>query len=83
MFSPLLVCLFIILEEFMHVTFDEFTPSYRKKVVVNDDADKKLQKKESLNDKKDNALCKNQEERQEEQTNIEKNEGNSYTRPEV
>ena len=46
----------LVVEESMHVTFDESNPPSMKKVVVNNDAD-------------DNAPCKNQEERQEEQTN--------------
>ena len=60
----------LVVEECIHVIFDEFNPSYTEKVVVNDDADEELQKEKFSNDKQDNALCENQEKRQERQTNI-------------
>ena len=69
----------LIVEESMHVIFDESNPSSTEKVVINDDADEKLQKEELSNDKQDNAPYENQKKRQEKQTNMEQNEGNSQT----
>ena len=66
----------LVAEEFMHVIFDESSPSFTKNIIVNNDVDEKLQKEESSNYRQDNAICENQEERQEKQTNMEQNEGN-------
>ena len=71
----------LVVEESMHVTFDKSNSSSMEKVVVNVDPNKELQKKEPSSDKQDNSLCENQEERQEEQTNMEQNQGNSQTLP--
>ena len=67
----------LVVEEFMHVTFDESNTSSTEKVVVNNDADEELQKEESSIDKQENAPCENQKEWQKEQTNTEQNESNS------
>ena len=53
----------------MHVTFDESNPSSADKVIVNDDADEKLQE-ESSKEKQEIAPRENQEDRQEEETNM-------------
>ncbi|KAH9649201.1 Integrase catalytic domain-containing protein [Citrus sinensis] len=60
----------LVVEESMHVTFDESNPSSTEKGVANDDADGELQE-ESLKENQENALQENQEDRQEEQTNTE------------
>ena len=59
-----------VVEESMHVTFDESNPFSAEKGVANDDADGDLQE-ESSKDIQENASQENQEDRQEEQTNIE------------
>ncbi|KAH9699792.1 Integrase catalytic domain-containing protein [Citrus sinensis] len=60
----------LVMEESMHVTFDEFNPSSAEKGVANDDADGELQE-ESSKENQENAPQENQEDRQEEQINIE------------
>ncbi|KAH9716703.1 hypothetical protein KPL71_021554 [Citrus sinensis] len=70
----------LVMEESMHVTFDESNPSSEKKGVVNDDADGELQE-ESSKENQENAPQENQEDRQEEQTNMEQQEGISQTLP--
>ncbi|KAH9658635.1 Integrase catalytic domain-containing protein [Citrus sinensis] len=57
----------LVVEESMHITFDESNPSSAEKGVANDDADGELQEESS----KENAPQENQEDRQEEQTNTE------------
>ncbi|KAH9657810.1 Integrase catalytic domain-containing protein [Citrus sinensis] len=72
----------LVVEESMHVTFDESNPSSAEKGVVNDDADGELQE-ESSKENQENAPQENQEDRQEEQTNmeLEQQEGSSQTPP--
>ncbi|KAH9751239.1 hypothetical protein KPL71_014213 [Citrus sinensis] len=70
----------LVVEESMHVTFDESNPSSAEKRVVNDDADGELQE-ESSKENQENAPQENQEDRQEEQTNMEQQEGISQTLP--
>ncbi|KAH9782035.1 Integrase catalytic domain-containing protein [Citrus sinensis] len=72
----------LVVEESMHVTFDESNPSSAEKGVVNDDADGELQE-ESSKENQENAPHENQEDRQEEQTNmeLEQQEGSSQTLP--
>ncbi|KAH9781762.1 Integrase catalytic domain-containing protein [Citrus sinensis] len=60
----------LVVEESMHVTFDESNPSSAEKGVANDDADGDLQE-ESSKEIQENASQENQEDRQEEQTNTE------------
>ena len=55
----------LVVEESMHVTFDESYPSSAEKRIVNGDADGELQEKSS-EDKQVNAPQENQEDRQEE-----------------
>ncbi|KAH9750717.1 Integrase catalytic domain-containing protein [Citrus sinensis] len=70
----------LVVEESMHVTFDEFNPASAEKRVVNDDADGEL-REESSKDKQENAPQENQEDIQEEQTNMEQQKGISQTLP--
>ena len=72
----------MVVEESMHVTFDESNPSSVKKGVDNDEADGDLQE-ESSKEIQENASQENQEDRQEEQTNMEmeQQEGISQTLP--
>ncbi|KAH9734859.1 Integrase catalytic domain-containing protein [Citrus sinensis] len=70
----------LVVEESMHVTFDESNPSSAEKGVVNDDANGELQEKSSK-ENQENAPQENQEDRQEEQTNMEQQEGISQTLP--
>ncbi|KAH9762987.1 hypothetical protein KPL70_001016 [Citrus sinensis] len=72
----------LVVEESMHVTFDESNPSYAEKGVVNDEADGELQE-ESSKENQEHAPQENQEDRQEEQTNmeLEQQEGSSQTLP--
>ena len=70
----------MVVEESMHVMFDESNPFSAEKVVVNDDADKDSEE-ELSKDKKEDAPQENKENRQEEQTNIEQQEGTSQTLP--
>ncbi|KAH9679892.1 Integrase catalytic domain-containing protein [Citrus sinensis] len=70
----------LVVEESMHITFDESNPSSAEKGVVNDDADGELQEKSSK-ENQENAPQENQEDRQEEQTNMEQQEGISQTLP--
>ncbi|KAH9649048.1 Integrase catalytic domain-containing protein [Citrus sinensis] len=72
----------LVVEESMHVTFDESNPSSAEKRVANDDADGELQE-ESSKENQENAPQENQEDRQEEQTNteLEQQEGISQTLP--
>ncbi|KAH9699241.1 hypothetical protein KPL71_024267 [Citrus sinensis] len=67
----------LVVEESMHVTFDESNPSSAEK--VDSDADKELQEESSKDNKKD-APHGNQEE-QHEETNAEQNEGTSQSLP--
>ncbi|KAH9672026.1 protein ALUMINUM SENSITIVE 3 [Citrus sinensis] len=62
----------LVVEESMHVTFDEFNPSSMEKVVVDDNAEEK-QQEEASNDNKKGASHGIQEEHHEE-TNTEQNE---------
>ncbi|KAH9697228.1 hypothetical protein KPL71_023524 [Citrus sinensis] len=72
----------LVVEESMHVTFDESNPSSAEKGVANDDADGELQE-ESSKENQENAPQENQEDRQEEQTNmeLEQQDGISQTLP--
>ncbi|KAK9180632.1 hypothetical protein WN944_023765 [Citrus x changshan-huyou] len=70
----------LVVEESMHVTFDESNPSSAEKGIVYDDTDGELQE-ESSKDKQENAQQRNQENGQEEQTNMEQYEGTSQTLP--
>ncbi|KAH9687354.1 Integrase catalytic domain-containing protein [Citrus sinensis] len=72
----------LVVEESMHVTFNESNPSSAEKGVANDDADGDLQE-ESSKEVQENAPQENQEDRQEEQTNmeLEQQEGISQTLP--
>ncbi|KAH9792990.1 Integrase catalytic domain-containing protein [Citrus sinensis] len=69
----------LIVEEFMHVTFDESNPSSTEKVVVDDNAEEE-QQEEASNDNQEDAPHGIQEEHHEE-TNAEQNEGTSQTLP--
>ncbi|KAH9724699.1 hypothetical protein KPL70_007586 [Citrus sinensis] len=62
----------LVVEESMHVTFDEFNPSSTEKVVVDDNAEEE-QPKEALNDNQEDAPHGIQEEHHEE-PNVEQNE---------
>ncbi|KAH9649255.1 Integrase catalytic domain-containing protein [Citrus sinensis] len=72
----------LVVEESMHVTFDESNPFSAEKGVANDDADGELQE-ESSKENQENAPQENQEDRQEEQTNLEleQQDGISQTLP--
>ena len=72
----------LVVEESMHVTFDESNPSSAEKGVVNDDADGELQE-ELSKENQENAPQENQDDRQEEQSNmeLEQQEGISQTLP--
>ena len=48
----------MVVEESMHVTFDESNFSSTKKVVANDDVDEELHQEELSNVKQDNSPCK-------------------------
>ncbi|KAH9780838.1 hypothetical protein KPL71_008242 [Citrus sinensis] len=69
----------LVVEESMHVTFDESNPSSTEKVVVNDNAEEE-QQEEASNDNQKGELHGIQEEHHEE-TNAEQNEGTSQTLP--
>ncbi|KAH9659186.1 Integrase catalytic domain-containing protein [Citrus sinensis] len=69
----------LVVEESMHVAFDESNPSFAEKVVVDNDAYEELQE-ESPNDKQKDALHGNEEE-QHEETNAEQNVGTSQSLP--
>ncbi|KAH9688106.1 Integrase catalytic domain-containing protein [Citrus sinensis] len=69
----------LVVEESMHVTFDESNPSSTEKVVVDDNAEEE-QQKEASNDNQEDAPYGIQEEHHEE-TNAEQNEGTSQTLP--
>ncbi|KAH9716551.1 hypothetical protein KPL71_021497 [Citrus sinensis] len=69
----------LIVEESMHVTFDESNPSSTEKVVVDDNAEEE-QQEETSNDNQEDAPHGIQEEHHEE-TNAEQNEGTSQTLP--
>ncbi|KAH9669581.1 Integrase catalytic domain-containing protein [Citrus sinensis] len=70
----------LVVEESMHVIFDESNPSSAEKGINYDDANGELQEEPS-NDNQENALQRNQEDEQEEQTNMEQYEGTSQTLP--
>ncbi|KAH9670869.1 Integrase catalytic domain-containing protein [Citrus sinensis] len=70
----------LVVEESMHVTFDESNPSSSEKVVVDDDAGKEEQEEEASNDNQEDAPHGIQEEHHEE-PNVEQNEGTSQTLP--
>ncbi|KAH9697748.1 hypothetical protein KPL71_023737 [Citrus sinensis] len=72
----------LVVEESMHITFNESNPFSVEKGVANDDADGDLQE-ESSKEIQENAPQENQEDRQEEQTNteLEQQEGISQTLP--
>ncbi|KAH9735120.1 hypothetical protein KPL71_017636 [Citrus sinensis] len=63
----------LVVEESMHVTFDESNPSSMEKVVVDDNAEEE-QQEEASNDNQEDVSHGIQEEHQEE-TNVEQNEG--------
>ncbi|KAH9767789.1 hypothetical protein KPL71_011399 [Citrus sinensis] len=67
----------LVVEESMHVTFDETNPSSTEKVVVDDNAEEEQQEGTS-NDNQEDAPHGIQEEHHEE-TNVEQNEGTSQT----
>ncbi|KAH9697694.1 Integrase catalytic domain-containing protein [Citrus sinensis] len=69
----------LVVEESMHVTFDESNPSSTKKVVIDDNAEEE-QQEEASNDNQEDAPHGIQEEHHEE-TNAEQNEGTSQTLP--
>ncbi|KAH9780749.1 Integrase catalytic domain-containing protein [Citrus sinensis] len=69
----------LVVEESMHVTFDESNPSSTEKVVVDDNAEEE-QQEEASNDNQEDAPHGIQEEHHEE-TNAEQNEGTSQTLP--
>ncbi|KAH9658467.1 CCHC-type domain-containing protein [Citrus sinensis] len=69
----------LVVEESMHVTFDESNPSSTEKIVVDDNAEEEQQEEASIDNKKD-APHGIQEEHHEE-TNAEQNEGTSQTLP--
>ena len=69
----------LVVEESMHVTFDESNPSSTEKVVVDNDVDEDLQKESSKDNQKD-ASHGNQDE-QHEETNVEQNEDTSQSLP--
>ena len=60
----------MVVEESIHVLFDESNPSSVEEVVVNEDVDDEVQE-ESSKDKQEDRSYENQEDRQEEETNIE------------
>ncbi|KAH9671118.1 hypothetical protein KPL70_017229 [Citrus sinensis] len=68
----------LVVEESMHVTFDESNPSSMEKVVVDDNAEEEQQ--EASNDNQEDVPHVIQEEHHEE-TNAEQNEGTSQTLP--
>ncbi|KAH9698504.1 Integrase catalytic domain-containing protein [Citrus sinensis] len=70
----------LVVEESMHVTFDESNPSSTEKVVVDDDAGEEEQEEEASNDNQEDAPHGIQEEHHEE-PNVEQNEGTSQTLP--
>ncbi|KAH9685791.1 hypothetical protein KPL70_014095 [Citrus sinensis] len=69
----------LVVEESMHVTFDESKPSSTEKVVVDDNAEEE-QQEEASNDNQEDAPHGIQEEHHEE-PNVEQNEGTSQTLP--
>ncbi|KAH9802197.1 hypothetical protein KPL71_001280 [Citrus sinensis] len=69
----------LVVEESMHVTFDEFNPSSTEKVFVDDNTEEE-QQEEASNDNQEDAPHGIQEEHHEE-TNVEQNEGTSQTLP--
>ncbi|KAH9704455.1 Integrase catalytic domain-containing protein [Citrus sinensis] len=69
----------LVVEESMHVTFDESNPSSTEKVIVDDNAEEQ-QQEEASNDNQKDAPHGIQEEHHEE-TNVEQNEGTSQTLP--
>ncbi|KAH9656139.1 hypothetical protein KPL70_022564 [Citrus sinensis] len=70
----------LVVEESMHVSFDESNLSSTEKVVVDDDAGEEEQEEEASNDNQENAPHGIQEEHHEE-SNVEQNEGTSQTLP--
>ncbi|KAH9658168.1 hypothetical protein KPL70_023385 [Citrus sinensis] len=69
----------LVVEESMHVTFDESNPSSTEKVVVDNDVDEDLQKESSKDNQKD-ASHGNQDE-QHEEMNVEQHESTSQALP--
>ncbi|KAH9770963.1 hypothetical protein KPL71_012543 [Citrus sinensis] len=69
----------LVVEESMHVTFDETNPSSTEKVIVDDNAEEE-QQEEASNDNQEDAPPGIQEEHHEE-PNAEQNEGTSQTLP--
>ncbi|KAH9783348.1 Integrase catalytic domain-containing protein [Citrus sinensis] len=69
----------LVVEESMHVTFDETNPSSTEKVIVDDNAEEE-QQEEASNDNQEDASPGIQEEHHEE-PNAEQNEGTSQTLP--
>ncbi|KAH9686494.1 hypothetical protein KPL70_014367 [Citrus sinensis] len=70
----------LVVEESMHVTFDESNPSSTEKVVVDDNAEEEQEEEEASNDIQEDAPHIIQEEHHEE-PNVEQNEGTSQTLP--
>ncbi|KAH9685489.1 Integrase catalytic domain-containing protein [Citrus sinensis] len=69
----------LVVEESMHVTFDESNPSSTEKVIVDDNAEEE-QQEEASSDNQEDAPHGIQEEHHEE-TNVKQNEGTSQTLP--
>ena len=69
----------LVVEESMHVTFDQSNPSSVEKVIVDNHADEELQEKSSKDSQKDTPQG-NQEE-QHEETNVEPNKDTSQALP--
>ncbi|KAH9783400.1 Integrase catalytic domain-containing protein [Citrus sinensis] len=69
----------LVVEESMHVTFDETNPSSTEKIIVDDNAEEE-QQEEASNDNQEDAPPGIQEEHHEE-PNTEQNEGTSQTLP--
>ncbi|KAH9801696.1 hypothetical protein KPL71_001121 [Citrus sinensis] len=69
----------LVVEESMHVTFDESNPSSTEKVVVDNDVDEDLQKESSKDNQKD--VSHGNQDEQHEETNVEQNEGTSQSLP--
>ncbi|KAH9679831.1 hypothetical protein KPL71_026290 [Citrus sinensis] len=67
----------LVVEESMHVTFDESNPSSMEKVVVDDNAEEEQQEEEASNDNQEDAPHGIQEEHHEE-PNVEQNEGTKW-----
>ncbi|KAH9705357.1 Integrase catalytic domain-containing protein [Citrus sinensis] len=69
----------VVVEESMHVTFDESNPSSTEKVVVDNDVDEDLQKESSKDNQKD--MSHGNQDGQHEEMNVQQNEGASQSLP--